>query len=451
MLKNKVLIITGLFPPASGPGAKRITQFVKYLVPLGWESIVLTHRYLFMGYDEKSLETIPNSTKIFRTFSLEPLVRKASSCSPRKGGRKLNYPVTGCLQRFVRLTKDLIGAPDTGMLWLPFAVLETFKIVGRGERFKIVFATGPAFSNFLIGLIIKWLFRKPLIVDFRDAWIENPEYRNDSKVKLFINKFYEKIVIRNARFAIANTEGVRKAFLRRYPKENPGKFVVIPNGFDREDLQQSEFSTVSLDKEKFNIVHTGSLGGPRSPKNFLVALKELIREESIDPNDVKLHLIGLLTTFEDGKTIDDYIEYLGLNDQVIKVGFVSRQEAMDYNRQADLLLLVIGVVPPKYLLTYGLSGKVYDYILSGKPIYAMAQKGGATYRLLSKYKIGVVADPSDIQDMKEKFLNLYRSWKNGHLIPNYTSKEIELFDIKNSSEKLMNLFECSLKKTNSFY
>ena len=68
-MNNKVLVVTSLFPPSGGPGVKRILQFIKYLQPLGWESVVLTHKYCFMGHDDNSLKFIPQSTKVYRTFS----------------------------------------------------------------------------------------------------------------------------------------------------------------------------------------------------------------------------------------------------------------------------------------------------------------------------------------------------------------------------------------------
>ena len=440
--ENKVLIITDLFPPNGGPGVKRIMQFIKYLIPLGWKSVVLTHKYCFMGYDEKSLRLIPKCTKIYRTFSLEPLVRKTSRTVSDIDKNNI-IKRTDYFKKIFRHTKKSIGAPDTGMFWLPFAVLKSFKIMDF-EKCQVVFATGPAYSNFVIGLIITLIFRKPLIVDFRDAWIGNPEGKDDSKIKNIINKFFEKTVIRNSRFVIPNTEGVKDAFIKRYPLEDPSKFVVIPNGFDRDDLMQADFSNVSLDIDKFNVVHTGTLGGFRNPKSLLVAIRELINEQKMEPKDLRIYLVGLFRALNDGRNIDDYIKEFGLQEQVIKVGFVSRQEAISYNIHSDLLLLIIGVTPLKYISTYGLSGKVYDYILTGKPIFSMAQKGCATYNLLKKYNIGVIASPSDVLDIKIKFNKLYKSWKYGNLKRNYDSKSIEDHNMEKLTKKLSDLLNYCL-------
>ena len=245
---------------------------------------------------------------------------------------------------------------------------------------------------------------------------------------------------------IPNTDGVRKAFLKRYPNEDPSKFVVIPNGFDSEDLSQAELSDVILDNEKFNIVHTGSLGGMRNPKNFLIALSELIKEEKLDPNKLKLYLVGLIGKFNDGKTIDDYIEKFDLKNYVVKIGFISRQKAMAYNLTADLLLLIIGTVPNELLNVYGLSGKVYDYIISVKPIFSLAQKGGATYNFLEKYGIGLIADPLRVKDIKNKLLILYRLWTNGNLRANYNPADIKDYNMESLSKRLCSLFEFNLQK-----
>ena len=71
--------------------------------------------------------------------------------------------------------------------------------------------------------------------------------------------------------------------------------------------------------------------------------------------------------------------------QIKLTGFIPRKDAFAYKLASDLLLLVIGTTSQEGLSTYGLSGKTYDYILTGKPILALAQEGGATFNFLKKY------------------------------------------------------------------
>lgn len=445
---KRVLIISSLFPPAGGPGAKRMIQFVSHLGSFGWNPIVLTHNQFFMGYDPKSLKLVPEEVEVHRTGTWEHYLRKndnysqvtpiPSTTSKRKAIVKIltdNY--------LVRIIKSTLGAPDTGMLWLPFAVAQALKIY-RKSPYDVVLATGPPFSNFLISLIISKIVKKPYVVDLRDAWVANPDGGKASKAKSVLNRFYEKRVVRSAKYVIANTEGVQQDFLSRYPGENLFKFTVIPNGFDENDSKQFETTTLQLDKSRFNIVHTGSLGGFRNPKLFLAAISALIEEKKINPDRINIHLVGLIKGFNDGTSIHDQIAELKLDKQIKLTGFISREDAFSYMLEADILLLIIGVInSDKYLATYGLSGKVYDYALTGKPILSLAQKSGATFNFLKKHDIGVIADPLSMEDIKERILFLYNAWEKGELKSNYNHTCLEFYNMKNLTCELSKLLDSS--------
>jgi hypothetical protein len=341
--------------------------------------------------------------------------------------------------------KNTIGAPDTGMLWLPFAFWRSMKIY-KIIPFDVIFVTGPPFSNFIICYLISIILKKPFILDFRDAWVANPDRGDSHKTKLFFNKLYERVVIRKAHYVIANTKGVQGDFFDRYQDQVRSKFIVIPNGFDKDEILSLKKSELHLDSTKFNIVHTGSLGGIRNPLSFLTAVKQLINERKINPDTIKIHFIGLMKKFNDGKTIFDYIEQLQIKPQVRITGFIARDDAFKYMFAADVLLLIIGVVKSNLALaTYGLSGKVYDYTQTGTPILSLAQKGGATFNLIKKYNIGLIANPLNINDIKNKILALYNAWLSGNLRVNYNSDSLNSHDMKKLTHKLSNLLNSSLR------
>ncbi len=444
---NNVLVICSYFPPAGGPGVKRISQFAKYLVHNNWNPIVLTHGNFFVGYDEQSVKQIPSAVSVHRTRSWEQYIREiqGNNTKPARHTKKTGERRFGKI--LIRHIKTILKkiAPDSGVMWMPFAVRGAMEIYKR-TPYSAVFATGSAFSNFLTGMIIKTITGKPLVLDFRDAWAANPGYANESKIQLYMARLYEKIAVSNASYVIANTKGVRRDFLARYPTQDKDKFIVIPNGFDEDDIMTTVNSKVSLDKSKFNIVHTGTLRGMRNPKLFLEAICDLIREKEMDAEDVKIHLVGISSVFRDGCSLQDYIERYRLADRVNLTGYVSRQDAFSYNAQADLLLLVIGVLPEELLPTYGLAGKVYDYILSNRPILALAQEGGATYDLLRENRIGTIADPTDKNDIKAKIKGAYNDWKKGTLASNYDPSQMHAYNMKNLTKHLSGVLSAAVRR-----
>ena len=445
-MAKKVLMIASHFPPGGGPGTKRILQFIKYLVRLGWEPHVITHNNFFHGYDAKSLDLVPETAKVHRTQSFEQLARGNTlnrAGKPGNGGNG-SKPKTKTRQKanLFKAIKHFLGVIDTGILWVPFVIMRALKLQFK-EGFDVIFVTGPPFSSFLSAYMVSRISGKPLVLDFRDAWVANPENRNGSKFGLLVNGFLEGAIVKRSKFAIANTDGVLEDFISRYPLAFRNKFTVITNGYDREDLQFNVPGKPMLDRSKFNIVHTGTLRNFRSPRNLLMAIKELCNEGNVDKKSIKVHFVGLLGKFNDGCTLRDYIEDFNLSDVVEQVGFVSRNDAFRYNFEADVLLLIIGIIPREKLQTYGLSGKVYDYMLAQKPILSLAQNGGATYRLLVKHKVGVLADPTDEQDIKNKILEMYHMWQKGKLKEFYRSDLIDQFDMAQLSLRLNNVLDAA--------
>lgn len=73
-----------------------------------------------------------------------------------------------------------------------------------------------------------------------------------------------------------------------------------------------------------------------------------------------MFFIGQNDEFLDGKYIEDYVAEYALENVVSLIEHVPRTDALQYQMSADILLLFIGRVPKKQLLTYGVAGKVFD-------------------------------------------------------------------------------------------
>ena len=79
---------------------------------------------------------------------------------------------------------------------------------------------------------------------------------------------------------------------------------------------------------------------------------------------MEVYLVGENQPFLDGKTIADYLDEFRLESVVKLIAHVPQPEAIRYQMSADILLLVIGVVPPEEIATYGIASKVFDYMLA---------------------------------------------------------------------------------------
>src|SRR5207253_1118610 len=116
---------------------------------------------------------------------------------------------------------------------------------------------------------------------------------------------------------VSTTAGIRSDFVRRYGgAQEQNKFVTITNGYDSADFAGLKQTMNSAQSRAFTVVHAGTLGGERSPREFLQSLGELLAERPDVRADIRFSFVGQNTPFLDGKTIEDYLRDYDLNDVV---------------------------------------------------------------------------------------------------------------------------------------
>jgi glycosyltransferase involved in cell wall biosynthesis len=382
--KGNLLVVAHAFPPSGGAGARRVSKVVKYIHRWGWNITVLVPKRgeLFAHpYDPHLSGEIPTNVKIVESFTPEKWMMNIYGT--RGGGEDQQANTTQSIWTMVyrwlyKTFGNLLAVPESAITWLPFAICQGLRIIKK-SRIDLIFSTGPPFSVLLIGAILKKLSGKPLISEFRDAWIADPTRKYEDTWRHRIEKVQESWAIHNSDVVISVTNGVTQDFFERYSNVDnpPKKFRTIQNGYDEDDFYGSRKNTASeIDKDKtFNIVYTGTLGGVRTPKYFLQAVQKLISKKPCLRSQMKILFVGQFGRFSDGLSLDGYINRYDLKGIVENVGFVSREESLNYQRQADLLLLITGIVPANQNRCYGLSAKVFDYTLAKRPILAISEQG----------------------------------------------------------------------------
>jgi glycosyltransferase involved in cell wall biosynthesis len=448
---KKVLFVTHHFPPSGGSKTRRTLQFLKYLPRLAWHPVVLTAKGAkVFNFDPSLLEEVPKDINIYRATNISSFFQKSSPHAPSEYSKKSSSHILtkSPLKRFkknlVNFLKEWIIIPDEFILWLPCAVLEGLNIV-RNERINVIYSTAPPFSNHIIAVILKRLLNIALVIDFRDAWVSNPARKfQDTKGRRIIESFLEKIVIRNSDVIISTTHGITQDFRARYPLEPATKFVTITNGYDREELETAEINKNFI-PNKMRIVHTGYLSKERSPKSFLKALRLLFDEKPALENEIEVYFIGENNEFIDEMKIEDYIRKYSLSTVVKVTGHIPRTESMYYQMSADILLLIIGIIPKDKIFTYGIASKVFDYMLAKRPILSISDIGPVS-EIIEETKIGEVFDPYDIKGIKQYILKYFNFYKRNEICIQANQQEIAKYDVKILTKKLASLLDCCIKK-----
>ncbi|MBE0603491.1 MAG: glycosyl transferase family 1, partial [Deltaproteobacteria bacterium] len=160
-------MIAYYFPPMGLSGVQRTLKFAKFLPKYGWKPTVLT--VVPTGYyamDPSLLaEAEEAGIEIVRTSSVDPnrLFAKARMT------RMPSEPVRQLAQFF----SDLLFIPDTKIGWKRRAVKVGSELL-RQRSFDALFATAPPQTDLLIGLELKRRSKLPLVIEYRDSWLDYP-------------------------------------------------------------------------------------------------------------------------------------------------------------------------------------------------------------------------------------------------------------------------------------
>ncbi|MGQ9628946.1 MAG: glycosyltransferase family 4 protein [bacterium] len=423
MSAKRALMVAYYFPPTGGAGVQRPLKLAKYLPRFGWEPVVLTPEHVnFHSRDPSLLAEIPEIT-VHRTPSLEGRSTPLPELS--------RWDLGGVLFSIPRWAE----VPDVGIGWLPYAIRAGWEIIRR-EDIDLIWTTSPLSSVHLIGCALKWLTGRRWVMDFRDGWIQDPTHRIAHPR---LEGFLERRCLELADGVSAVTEYIVGDFRERYPKLNPRKFRVIPNGFDPEDFEDVKPHDLStcVGGRKFTIVYTGSFYvHQHNPLLFFQALRRFVEGAR---DGVRMIVVGYCDP-----SIKREVRDMGFGSVVEFRGYVPHSESIRYIKSADLLLLVVGVHPgegkhrgDKTICT----GKIFEYMYSGRPILALAPPGGIVARLVEESGTGFVVAHDDVEEIALKLRDAYSAWRAGELITTPRTDLISEYDRRNIAGRTARFFD----------
>jgi glycosyltransferase involved in cell wall biosynthesis len=383
---KRLLLISYYYPPLAGSGVFRPLRLSRYLPECGWAVTVLTVGERARVLKDAALQReVPKTVRVERTLSLEPRL-------PLLLLRKLG------LRRLTDRIEPWLCLPDDQRGWIPFATRRGSRLL-RGVPHDVVISTSAPYSAHLVGLRLRERFDVAWVADFRDEWTANPYLSYPSDWHRRLNRRLERRVLGRADRVVCVSEPWLASLAARVPDAPSEKFCELPNGFDGD-----HFADTGPLPDRFRIVYTGTSHGPRSPEVFLRALECALEHGRIPREELDVVFVGHTGSTRGLDRLPDCVRVIGTRPH---------HEALSFLTRAAVLLLVI---PPEGGAGNH-TGKLFNYLASGKPILALAPRPNVAADLIRRTRSGRIAPADDPHGVEEVLVDLYQAWKAGRSLP----------------------------------
>jgi glycosyltransferase involved in cell wall biosynthesis len=400
---RRVVVVSYYFPPSGGPGVQRVLKFVKYLPEFGWEPAVLTVSGAdYPARDESLLAEIPAGVEVVRTRIPEPyaLYRRLTGKAPgaavdvnvnRDPGAPLPWK-----ERAAEWVRGMFFVPDARVGWLATGTSAGVRLARRLGA-SVVYSSSPPYTCALLGRRVARGAGIPWVPEFRDPWSGFLSAPRRPEPARGLERRLERSVYHDAPRMVVAWKGIADDFAAKYPGEDAGKFVHIPNGYDPEDFE----GIVPRSNPRFTVVYTGSMYGVRNPDTVLAAAAALIGDGRIDPERFRIRFVGRF-----GEEVRAMFRRPELRGTVEERGYLPHAESVAELLGAHALLLVVDDVTGAESIV---PGKVFEYLGARRPLLAVTPEG-AVADLVRRTRAGSVLPRNDPGAIGEALAGLYEEW-----------------------------------------
>jgi glycosyltransferase involved in cell wall biosynthesis len=390
---RRVLVIAYYFPPMGLSGVQRTLKFVKYLPDYGWQPTVLTVEPRgYIAKDESLLEELQGRpVRIVRTPPSGPgrlFGKREVVTLPSEWKRKLLSRVS-----------DTLFIPDNKIGWKRRAVNRALAL-HKDTPFDLIFATAPPFTDFLIGRKLKKKINKPLVLDYRDPWVDYPFKFYPTPLHKLLNVILERRALRASSHVVTTNRRVKEQILRRHRFLTYHDIEIITQGFDPEDFPVQAHAPRRkpgpAGEKRMRITYAGVFWEDRTPDHFLQAMHDLFAEKPKLRGRIEAVFIG---NFRDENR--KLVAKLGLQDAVRIMDYLPHRDCVRELRASDVLWMTVGD-------DLGSPGKAYEYLGARKPILALVPDG--FLKATIQEAGGTTVHPKDVGAIKtalEEFLVLF--------------------------------------------
>lgn len=386
---KKILIISPCFPPINTPDLHRVRLSIPWFQKNGWTVKVLAVQPRFIeAKTDPVLEQLTDPCEVIRVQAFH------SRYTRKFGLGNLGYRA-----------------------WLQ--LMKAGSNLLKKEKFDLIYFSTTVFPVMTLGRIWKNKYNIPFVLDMQDPWrndfyLSQPKSNRPPKYKLahLLDSVLEKWTVPHCNGIISVSDAYPKTLNSRYGTNIPSKVITFSaskedfNIVEKLDLKNKFFQK---DNDSINLLYTGAVtpGMPIPLKSLLEAVKAYLSKP--DAKKIKLYFVG--TSYSENsldKKVQPLAAQLGLDNNVfeypLRIGYF---ETIKLLMDADALVLP-GSIEAGYT-----ASKIYPYILSEKPLFALTHVQSSVTHILQKCNAGLITTfetGNDLKNLQNKVNNRFEEF-----------------------------------------
>lgn len=379
----RLLVISYYWPPAGGPGVQRWLKTSLALAELGHQVEILTvdpEQATYPLRDESLLDeakplTVHHTPARDWFAAYQKLTRRKEvpfSGFANQAGRP------GPIQRLSRFIRGNFFLPDPRRGWNDYALSKARQLHAKWP-FDVIITTGPPHSTHLIGRALKRQLGIQWWADFRDPWTDIYYYDRfyPSRWARRLDARMEHSVLSESDRIITVSKDLQRLFEAKVPGASE-RCHIMPNGYDPADFSQE---ALTPNNAVYTLAYTGTL-----TLEYPVRLVEdTLRQILNSGRALRLRMAGRPAKEFEARMAHLQEEFPQFHTEFL--GYLPHKSSVAVLQEADALLLLIPDLPNNQGI---LTGKLFEYLGSGRPIWGFGPLNGDAQEILHGCQAGTL-------------------------------------------------------------
>lgn len=379
--RRRIVIVAPHFPPSNLASVHRARLFANHLPEFGWEPVIVTvhEDHYEEALDWNLAKLLPKWLRIERVAALPT--------------------------RPFRIIGDIAIRGFFPLLW---RILD----ISRRERVDFLYIPIPSYYAALLGRIVKALRGIPYGIDYIDPWVHAwpgaERVLSKAWLSSHLSRILEPIATRKASVITGVAAGYYEGVLMRNRRlRDRVRTAAMPYGGEAEDHAIARALSlptplIGRDLTKFNLVYAGAML-PRAIGPLERLLRSIARHRERFEG-VKFTFIGTGKRPDDAEAynVRPLAERFGLWPHVVEE-HPKRLPYLEVLAHLDASdgVFILGSTEPHYT-----PSKVYQAVLSGKPVFAVLHEKSSACTVIRESAAGIVlpfAGEDDLDTLEDGF------------------------------------------------